>query len=66
MVLKRVVERLRQDITGVEGINNLVAVLHYIGVGAVGVEGQASVGAGQRCSQAAGIAKTFLVAAADR
>ena len=66
MVLKRVVERLRQNIAGVEGIDRGVGVVHHVGVGAVGVEGQASVGAGQRCSQAAGIAKTFLVAAADR
>ena len=66
MVLKRVVERLCQNITGVEGVDRGVGVVHHIGVGAIGVEGQASVGAGQRCSQAAGVAKTFLVAAADR
>ena len=66
MVLKRVVERLRQNIAGVEGIDRGVGVVHHVGVGAVGVEGQASVGAGQRCSEAAGVAKTFLVAAADR
>ena len=66
MVLKRVVERLRQNIAGVERVDRGVGVVHHIGVGAIGVEGQASVGASQGCSEAAGVAKTFLVAAADR
>ena len=66
MVLNGVIERLRQHIAGVERIHRGVGIVHHIDVRSVGIEGQASVGASQGCSQAAGVAKAFLVATADR
>ena len=45
MVKEGVIEAVGDDITRVEGIDRGVGIVHHIGVGAIDVERQRSVGA---------------------
>ena len=48
LIAHRVIERFAQRVARTEGIDDGVGVVHHIGVGSVGVDGEGAVGTGEQ------------------